>query len=240
MPDRLDYDTTVKYTFEVDRPTLLERLAGGKRVREFLNVEIPTVLKRIADLLIRLDDGELLHLDFQSTNDPRMAHRAGIVGLLLDQKLGPGLALRQVVLYIGADKMSMPVSTRVGRIQVAYELIDIREFDAAELIATGNPGDLALALLARNGPAHLRQILRAAKRLRGHARQRVLVELTVFSGLRHAENRLKMEMKSMELTLDVEKHPILRDILHQGQAQGLAQGRAKGVANGRDGKEARS
>ncbi len=54
--ERLRYDTVLKDLFQRDRPKLLERLTGGKRVKQTLNVELAMVAERRADLLLELDD----------------------------------------------------------------------------------------------------------------------------------------------------------------------------------------
>jgi hypothetical protein len=42
----------------------------------------------------------------------------------------------------------MPDALDLGSLQVRYGVIDVREFDAEELMRSGGPGDLALAVLA--------------------------------------------------------------------------------------------
>jgi hypothetical protein len=44
-------------------------------------------------------------------------------------------------------------------LRFSYQLTDIRRIHAETLLATGNHGDLALALLAKDGPSRIRQIL---------------------------------------------------------------------------------
>ena len=40
---RIDFDGALKEFFETERPGLLSQLTGGKGVKQFLNVELPTV-----------------------------------------------------------------------------------------------------------------------------------------------------------------------------------------------------
>lgn len=51
-----------------------------------LNLELKVMLKRFPDLLLRLDDGAILHIEFQAANHRKMPHRAGIDALMIAYK----------------------------------------------------------------------------------------------------------------------------------------------------------
>ena len=112
----------------------------------------------------------------------------------------------------------------------------MRDFDAQALIATGNPGDLALALLAGGGDRQIREILKKAARLKGPARQRLLTQLLVLAGLRGVVGQVQSEMESMGVVIDITKNPFLlklhQDALKEGKALGEARGKALGEAKG--------
>jgi hypothetical protein len=117
-----------------------------------LSVELTRVEERRADLVLLLANGDILHIEFQSTNDKEMPYREDHVDL--------------------------------GETRVAYTLMDIRDMDARELMASGRPGDLPLAILADSGPDQMLEILKRASELSGAERQRVLSQLVLLSGLR--------------------------------------------------------
>ena len=81
------YDTTLKTLFQSPPPQLLQLLIGGQ-AREMLTVEYPTVQMRRPDLVVRLTDGRLYHLELQSTNDPAMPWRMLEYFFLLCQAYG--------------------------------------------------------------------------------------------------------------------------------------------------------
>src|SRR3989449_3860217 len=135
------YDAVVKDLFQKDRPSLLDQLTGGVKIRAFLNVDLAKVLERRADLVVLLEDGTILHIEFQSTNDKDMAYRAGIYWVLLGHRYH--CRVRQGVLYTGQAKMRMPDGVDLGETRIAYRLIDIRTLESETLIASGRPGDLA-------------------------------------------------------------------------------------------------
>ncbi len=83
MKEQSVYDHVLPDLFQMDRPSLLDQLTGGVRVRAFLNVEFPRMMERRADLVVLLEDGSILHIEFQSRNDKEIAYRSGIYGLLI-------------------------------------------------------------------------------------------------------------------------------------------------------------
>ena len=147
------YDRVLKDLFQRDHPSLLDQLAGGLRVGEFLNVEFPKVIERRADLAVLLEDETILHVEFQSHNDKDIAYREGMYCLMIAQKYRR--RVRQVVLYVGQSKMRMADRLDLGCTKVEYRLLDIREIDAGELLRSGRPGDLVLAILAKGGTERL-------------------------------------------------------------------------------------
>ena len=217
------YDAVLKDLFQRDHPSLLDRLTGGIAVRESLNVEFAAVAERRADLLLLLEDESIFHLDFQSENDRDMPYRIGIYGLMAGQKYRR--KVRQAVLYAGQERMRMRSRLDLGEIQVAYRLVDIRDFDADTFLNSGQPGDYALALLARGGTERLREILVKASRLPGPQREKVLAQMVALSGLRRLSGKLTMEMKSMGIAKYVDDHPFLREIRAKALAE---QGEARG------------
>ena len=78
---------------------MLNQLTGGVAIKEFLNVELPKVQERRADLVAWLRNRSIFHLEIQSTNDRNMPYREGIYCSLLGQNYR--CPVRQVVLYVG-------------------------------------------------------------------------------------------------------------------------------------------
>lgn len=216
MKDGSKYDLVVKDLFQRDHPSLLDQLTAGVAVREVLSVELARVEERRADLVLLLADGTILHIEFQSGNDKDMPYREGIYCLLLGQKYRR--RVRQVVLYVGQAKMRMEDHVDLGETKAAYTLMDIREIDARKLMASGRPGDLALAMLAGGGPEQVLEIAKRADGLRGAERQRVLSQLVLLSGLRRLTGRLRIELKAMGITTDITKNEFVQDVIRDDRA----------------------
>ena len=106
-------------------------------------------------------------------------------------------------------------------------MADIRGIDAERLIRTGNPGDLALAILAGGGKVRLPEILRRAAARRGPERDELLARILILSGLRGIVGKVELELKHMSVVIDIRKNPVLmrwsRELFEEGKAEGKAE-----------------
>jgi hypothetical protein len=93
------------------------------------------------------------------------------------------------------------------------------EMGARTLMASGRPGDLALAMLARGGPELVLEIARRAGRLKGAERHRALSQLVLLSGLRRLTGRLRMGLKTMGITTDFLDNEIIQDLIRDDRAK---------------------
>jgi hypothetical protein len=130
-----------------------------------------------------------------------MPYREGIYCLLLGKKYRR--RIRQAVIYLGEAKMRMQDKLDLGQTKVAYTLIDIRDINAATLMASGRPADLPLAMLARGGPEQLAEILKRAASLKDSERDKVIAEMAQLSGLRRLQGTPIMELDRMTSAIDI-------------------------------------
>ena len=98
-------------------------------------------------------------------------------------------------------------------------MFDIRDIESETLLA-GGPGDWALALLAKGGPAKMRRILGLAMTLPTGPRDRVLTQIGALSGLRRLSEKFKMEVEKMGVYINIEENVFLKDIRDKGVAIG--------------------
>jgi hypothetical protein len=227
VKDGFDFDGALKELFQQDRPTLLNRLTGGVAVKEFLNVELPRVQARRVDLLLSLEDGTIVHIEFQSTNDRSMAYRMVEYWSLIKRRFQQ--PLRQVVLYVGQARLAIPRGLEEDRLQFGYDVVDIRAIDAGALIKSGNHGDLALAVLAGSGDARLPDILRKAAEVKGPGRNQLLAKIALLSGLRGVTDKVELELQHMGVIIDPRKNVMLMRWRDEALAEGEAKGEAKGM-----------
>ena len=98
--------------------------------------------------------------------------------------------------------MRMENHVDLGETKCAYTLMDIREMDARKLMASGRPGDLALAMLAGGGAERMLEIVKQANGSKDSERQRALSQMVLLSGLRRLKGRLTMELKTKMTSTD--------------------------------------
>jgi hypothetical protein len=67
-----EYDVAVKLLFHHSTGLVSQRLFGGK-VIEWIDVELPKVNNPRVDLLARLEDGSLRHVEVHARNDADLA-----------------------------------------------------------------------------------------------------------------------------------------------------------------------
>ena len=148
--DRVRYDAVLKDLFQRDHPVLLDRFTRGVPIRAALNTEFLAVDERRPDLVCLMANDDILHLEFQSANHPRMVYRMGRYCAMIADHY-PNRTIHQVVLYAGERRMHMVSRAELGLTTPEFELHDIREFDSNELLRVGRRGDFSLALLAAGG-----------------------------------------------------------------------------------------
>ncbi len=156
-----------------------------------------------ADLLGLTAAGRIVHLEFQSTNDPLMALRMAEYKLQIYRRY-PKFAV-QVVLDVGRKRMKMPVELKGDGFQSTYSLVDMRTVDGDRLLASSDIGDDILAVLARLSDARtaVRRIVRAIARQGSETREVALRRLVLLSGLRKLEAVVEQEG---EKGADSERH----------------------------------
>jgi predicted transposase YdaD len=235
VADRYDFDGLLKDMLQHDRTLLVELLAGGLPIEEFFNVEMQIVQQSRADLAMRLADQSILHIEFQSSNDPEMAER--MVGYHMHLWRKFKRPIKQVVLYVGEARMQMSDSLDTGSLRFDFKLVDIRSFAATEFLATGRPADCVLAMLARDGDTCLGEILTRLRTLPEQELRRAMAQASVLCQLRRLSSKLKREVETMPVILDISENEILREIQQKavelGRSEGLAAGRAAGIAEGK-------
>ncbi|MFN0168589.1 MAG: hypothetical protein ACKV22_19365 [Bryobacteraceae bacterium] len=109
--------------------------------REWLNVELAQTLAPRVDLAAWLEDDALFHLEFQSSDDTQMPLRMLEYYVLLLKRYGQ--PPRQTVLYIGNASLRMASELNHPRLQYSYQLADVGEFDAEELLARTMSGRMS-------------------------------------------------------------------------------------------------
>jgi len=150
------YDVSLKLLFRHSKGLIARRLFGGS-VAEWINVEQPKVTNVRVDLLARLEDGSLRHVEVQAANDVEMERRQAEYYLGFYRLLKEHVA--QVVLYVGREPLQMRPVFETPSMRYEYHLLDMHEHevDGELLIRSDDWGDNLLALLT---PVEQERVLR--------------------------------------------------------------------------------
>ncbi|MDE3195345.1 MAG: hypothetical protein KGN84_03310 [Acidobacteriota bacterium] len=224
-----NYDVTLK--------GLLQRALSGSvlgewvgvRVARWHNTELPVASLRRVDLLGEDEQGNLIHIELQSRNDPGMALRMAEYALSIYR--AQGRFPRQVVLYVGPERLGMDCELAAEDVSFRCRIADIRELNAEVLLASERIEDNVLAILA--GGLDQRDV--AVRILRKIAegpvleRTRALGELVVLAGLRvTASAIIEEEARQMPIVIDLMQHEYFGPKLRKAWEDGRVEGRVEG------------
>jgi hypothetical protein len=102
-----------------------------------------------------------------------------------------------------------------------FRLVDIRDVDGENLLASDNRGDNVIAILTRfgNEPGAVRRVLRRISDGPPGQGEEALVELSFFAGLRKLDDDVKRETKRMPIQKDIMENTIIGPMIRQGQME---------------------
>src|SRR5437016_5344786 len=176
------YDVTLKLLLESAKVAVHD--LAGTTITKWIDVELPDVKNRRVDLLGETIDGELVHLEIQTSNDTNMPRR--MAEYCLDILRLFGKWPRQILVYVGSAPLRMPDELSGPNMAFRYHLTDIRALDGEKLLASSDVGDNVIAILARlrDLKEDGRRILERFADLPPAERQLYLKQLLILAGLR--------------------------------------------------------
>jgi hypothetical protein len=147
--------------------------------------------------------------------------------------------VKQVVVYVGNDKMRMRDSIKWGRLSYSFELIDIRDIDCEEVVRSEYISDIIIGGLCRirDEDRYVERLLRAIRRLSEEKKEDTIKKALTLLRLRpilysKVEKRVKEE--SMPLTIvEIERDPYYKKGIEIGLRQGIEKGIEQGIERGR-------
>jgi len=194
----------------------------------FLDVKLPKLFEREADLVVEYE-GEIYHLELQSTDDSKMGLRTLYYHLLILDNYGK--IPHQAVVYVGEKslrKMSSIVKTNSLRFE--YRLIDLNKVDCSLLLTSNEPSDWILSILCKmeKEDKTLKELLRKFLTLPRSKRDKYINLLLHIARLRPKRlNILHREVEKMPITIDIEKDPLFL----KGVEKGLEKAKKEDVIN---------
>jgi predicted transposase YdaD len=227
-----DYDGTLKLLLRKSAHVALRGVTGVP-IEKWLDSELPDPRSLRADLLGETAGRTLVHLELQSWNDPEMAFRMAEYGLGI-YRVHNRLP-QQFCLYVGRPRMCMPDALEGPGVAFKYTLIDVRELDGEELLASPQIGDNLIAILTRlrDHRGAIRQIATRVAELPQGVREEALIHLYTLAGLRRMAPLVREEIRKMPVYIDLSENEVLGPPYLKGKAEGREEGKEEGKEEGR-------
>ncbi|HVU55626.1 MAG TPA: hypothetical protein VHD83_11250, partial [Puia sp.] len=226
------YDKIFKENIEEALPGLIKNLFGIHAIHtEELPDDIQHTRERIPDVLKRLTvpSGKkfILHIEFQTQNEPEMAFRMAEYFIMLLRKYQ--LPVRQYVIYVGRNRPLMTDHISTEQMSYKYHLITLSSIDYHLFLQRPRPEEKMLAILANFGnddPASaikgiVKQVIDASSG--DFAAQRHINQLRILAQLPKFDQEILTMLDNLESVFSDEQ-----DILYRiGEMKGERKGEAK-------------
>jgi hypothetical protein len=241
------YDKLIKENLSRIIIPLAKRLGvelEGKHL-EMLKDKLQYTVEREPDLLFKVchansEDDHAVQIDFQSDNDGTMPERILFYRSMV--KFVHKLSVRQIVLYIGNEPLTMENYIDEPNLFFKYELYDIRAFSAKSFLESDIPEEVLLAILGDfEGDTAEEMMEKILLRLQSLIKrkkdfQKYTFHLHVLSGLRKLHGIYQKKIKTMELKFDIhlDTDPIFLEGIEIGEEKGIVKGIVKGIEIGEE------
>ena len=206
----MKYDNLLKTIFFDAMPALL-RLLECAPVVEYLTVEFPRKHKMVADMVARLADGRILHLEFQVENDPEMHWRCYHYFGAISQRW-PKADVVQVVIYLGRGPLTMQPRIRKRTCKYDYSILNMQDVPARVFLNSPRSAERALAVVSKSARPRetIRRILASWKSLPENELRENVDRLRTLSQLREQEIMTVEEVERMPFDLDITESAIYK------------------------------
>ncbi len=227
-------DIALKDIFE-EIPHRLSKILAPAPIKELLPTNFPSTELRV-DFLARLEDESILHIEFQSFNDPNMPFRMLRYYLAIWERY-PNSPIKQLLVYVGNRKLRMKSRLRLRNLSFSYEVLDIRQIDCKVLLESPDPMDRLLACLCKvEDEAYLiEKLIKTMEGMNEEERKDYLLKALTLTELRpNLRIKLTEEVKHMPIVVRPEdirlpKRKLKKDILYR---LGLKEGKQIGLEEG--------
>ncbi len=209
---------------------LIELQLGIDIVRyEPLEFKMAKTMEREVDCLYKIYDHQgkesLLHLEFQTKNNPEMLARMQEYHGLIYRR--HKLPIRHIVVYLGKRKSTMNSLLEPDLIFSGFDMINISEIDSNQLISSQIPEVVVMALLGDFKIDQLEKvltdILKSLKNLTNSKEKltKYINQLVILARIRNLEKIVSQKLTTMPILYDVEKDGLFL----QGKEKGRQEGR---------------
>ena len=220
------YDLSLKELFS-QLPTNFVKIISGFEPKSIISTEYQDFQLK-PDFVVELINGDILHIEFQRTNDPMMVYRMLGYYYMLKTRFKDRKII-QVVLYIGDKPMSMANQLNEDGISYSFKIIDTRDIPCESLVNSDNISDLILASICdiKNPVSYFEKLYERLITLSERERIRYLKLLT---NLLRGRKLLKQALEVEKMKILLTKEEILEDPLYKmGEEKGIQKGIQKAI-----------
>ena len=202
----------------------------------FLDKELARIEKREADIVAKIDNKFILHIEIQNSNDNKMAKR--MLRYYTDILEITDLPIKQYLIYIGKQKANFQTKIKKDKIIYEYDFIDIKSIDCEILLNQTSPEALVLAILCDFKNKNSKDVIKyIIDKLYEYSKEdsnkyrKYFMMLEVLSTNRD----LKDEVKEIEMlrTVTYQDLPSWEIGFEQGLKSGVEEGIQKGIQKGK-------
>ncbi len=230
------FDKILKENLEELFLPISEKWLGFKIIHSKpLPEKLQVTLEREPDFIriVETDKPEtfILHLEFQSTNDPEMLYRQAEYKAILQRKYK--LPVRQFVIYMGSQPLTMKTQLPENQQIIGFDVYSIQASNYERLMLSDVPQEIVLAILGDfHGEAPekvIRQIVARLQKVSENKSQleleKYVRQLNVLSGLRKLQTLTTKITAAMPILLDfdIETDRLYKRGVEQGIEQGVEQ-----------------
>ncbi len=236
-------DIALKDIFE-EIPHRLSKILAPAPIKELLPTNFPSTELRV-DFLARLEDESILHIEFQSFNDPNMPFRMLRYYIAILERY-PNSSIKQLLVYVGNRKLRMKSRLRLRNLSFSYEILDIRQIDCKVLLESPDPMDRLLACLCKveDEVYLIEKLIKTMESMNEEERKDYLLKALTLTELRpNLRIRLTEEVRHMPIVVRPEdirlpKRKLKKDLLYrlgleEGKQIGLEEGKHIGLEEGK-------
>jgi len=233
-----DYDKIIRENITSIFLPLSEKFFGIKIVKsKDLPEKLQTTHEREPDFIKKVwtdkEETFILHIEFQTTDEKEMVYRMAEYKAILQRKFK--LPVQQFVIYLGANKPKMKTELNVDEIIKGFQLTNIHEMNAHQILGSEIPEEIILAILGsyakKDAEIIIKKIIERLHQLTPDqiVFQRYLQQLLVLSRLRKLEVQTNKIIKDMPITYDIKTDGLYKEGKREGKREGRKEGKKETI-----------
>jgi hypothetical protein len=224
-----DYDRIMRENISPLLPAIVGKLLGLKvDFTRRLSKELPKTLDLSPDAVFEVSPREsekfILHIEFQTRDDPTMASRMALYKMLLGGLYG--LEIRQCVIFLGSRPSKMKVELPESVKYTGFDILNLCKVDYSKFKDSDTHEEIVLSILSdfnsENSESVVRNIFQRLLALESTQSQveKSIQQLLVLSQLRNLDDLVTQYSKHMPIIIDIRENAMFKEGQMEGRMEG--------------------